>query len=88
MQAGASGGREVATAWPGLLTVTVPPGQPRLKNGGWYLVEGRLDVPPGNDLPAARLQAHAVFACTRPQCADATDPAAVVDRKLAAIGSP
>ena len=85
VQMDASGRNEVATTWPGHLKITVPENLPELKSSGWYLVRGLLSVPDGNDLPAAALVANAIFACTQPKCADATDATTIVDHKLAAI---
>ncbi|HEY8037843.1 MAG TPA: DUF4852 domain-containing protein [Methylobacter sp.] len=80
-----SGRNELPTKWPGHLQVTVSESQPELKSSGWYLVRGLLSVPDGDSLPPATLVANAVYACTQPQCADATDATTIVDRKLAAI---
>ncbi len=79
------GGRLV-TAWPGHLTVLLPPGSPSGRGEDWYLVSGGLDVPPGNDLPPAMLRARLVYACARARCADAAQPDVIVDRHLAALG--
>jgi hypothetical protein len=82
VQASSSGSENIATTWPGHLTVTVPASQP-LQSSNWYIVRGNLTVPPGDDLPDANLTAAAVYACQKDQCSDALDPAAIVERKLA-----
>jgi len=85
VQMDASGRNEVATEWPGHLKVTVPENLPELKSSGWYLVRGLLSVPEGNSLPPAALVANAIYACTQPKCADATDATTIVDHKLAVM---
>jgi hypothetical protein len=81
----ASSGRDkVDTSWPGHLQVSVPRDQPELSSSSWYLVEGTVTVPEGDGLPPALLAARSVYACTQPQCAEAADASAVVDRKIAA----
>lgn len=85
IQADGSGRNKVDTKWPGKLEVTVAEGQPDLNSSGWYLVRGLLSVPEGDPLPPAQLTAQTVYACAQPKCADATDPTAIVDRKLAAL---
>lgn len=85
IQADGSGRNKVDTKWPGKLEVTVAEGQPDLSSSGWYLVRGMLSVPEGDNLPPARLTAQTVYACAQPKCADATEPTAIVDRKLAAL---
>ena len=82
-QADSSGREKVATAWPGELEVTIPETLPALKSSGWYLVRGQISVPEGDGLKTAQLGAEDVYACTQEKCRDATDPTAVVDRKLA-----
>lgn len=82
VQAGRESGGLTTARWPGLLSIEVA-GPKRLAGGEWYLVSGQLRVPPGDDLPAAELQANAVFHCARAQCADAAEPDAVVDHMLA-----
>lgn len=85
IQADGSGRNKVDTKWPGKLEVTVAEGQPDLNSSGWYLVRGLLSLPEGDSLPPAQLTAQTVYACAQPKCADATDPTAIVDRKLAAL---
>ena len=77
-------GDRISTDWPGHLTVLLPPNSLPGHGAGWYLVSGTLRVPPGDDLPPALLRARFVHACARPRCADAAEPEAIVDRKLAA----
>ncbi|PWB80665.1 MAG: hypothetical protein C3F11_17385 [Methylocystaceae bacterium] len=79
-----SGGRERAkTKWPGHLEIDVPAAQPELRSSGWYLVRGELSAPDANALSAAKLSVVDLYACAKPQCADAADAQAIVDRKLA-----
>lgn len=85
VQAESSGRTKVDTTWPGKLEVTVADGQPELKSSEWYLIRGLLTVPDGNSLPAAQLMPQQIYACTQPKCAEATDAATIVDRKLAAF---
>lgn len=85
LQAKGNGRDKVDSLWPGKLQLTVPSGQPELKADGWYLVEGRLTVADGDDLPPAQLTATSLYACTQDKCADAGDARALVDRKLAAV---
>jgi hypothetical protein len=87
VQANASGRDKVETTWPGHLQVSVPASASALNASGWYLVAGTLTVPPGDDLPSAQLSATSVYACSRPKCADATDPTTIVDRKIGAAGA-
>jgi hypothetical protein len=83
VQMGASGRKAVETKWPDHLQVTVDDSAAELKSSGWYLVAGQLTVPQGDAPAATQLSATAVYACGRPQCAEATDAAAIVDRKTA-----
>ena len=85
VQTDGSGSNDVPTNWPGHLEISVRQGTSPLSSGRWYLVSGRLTVPPGEDLPAAKLQADVTFACSSAECADAADPAAIVQHKLAAL---
>lgn len=85
VQAESSGRTKVETKWPGKLELNVAEGQPELKSSGWYLVRGLLSVPEGAGLPAAQMMTQAVYACTQPKCAEATDATAIVDRKLAVL---
>ena len=86
VQAGASGKSQVDTKWPGKLQVSVSEGQAELSSSGWYLVHGLLTVPDGDSVPPAQLTAQTIYACTQPKCAEATDAAAIVDRKIANLG--
>lgn len=87
IQAGAGGRTAVDTKWPGKLQVTVPGGGPELQSDGWYVVRGLLDMPDrDNALAPATLEATAVHACGKAECADAADAAFIVDHKLAAAG--
>lgn len=83
-----SGGDHADTRWPGHLRVTAPSGAPGLERGGWYLVDGTLSLEGASeDLKPAELTAKTLFACKQALCADAQDPAAIVDHKLAALGN-
>lgn len=83
VQASSSGRKQVETKWPGVLRVTVPDGQPELKSSQWYLVQGTFSVPDTDGLPDAELVASDIYACTQAECAEAADPAAIMDRKTA-----
>jgi hypothetical protein len=83
IQAGGDGTREISTRWPGYATVTVSNGLPALKSNDWYLLQGSLRVPPGDDVPAAIVQARQIYACARSACADAAEPGAVARRQAA-----
>lgn len=83
-----SGGRSgVATVWPGHLKIDVPEQTPALEPDRWYLVRGDFSVPEEKGLPDARLSAVDLYACAKPQCADATDVEALVDRNAAAASA-
>ncbi|MBF0325553.1 MAG: DUF4852 domain-containing protein [Alphaproteobacteria bacterium] len=82
VQADVSGRVNVQTRWPGKLTLSVPDSLPAVDPSRWYLVRGLLSVPEGDGLPVATLAVQALYACTQDRCADAADPAALVDRKL------
>mgnify|MGYP003700601601 CR=1 FL=1 len=84
VQAEDAGRTDVATKWPGLLTITAAGQLPELKASGWYLVDGLLDVPADEGLAPAKLLAERIHQCSKPRCEDATDPTLIVDRKLAA----
>jgi hypothetical protein len=84
VQTDSSGNDKVDTKWPSELQVTVGGDQPGFKSGEWYLVDGMLTVPDGDDVPPAQLIARTVYACQQPKCTEAMDAAAIVDRKLAA----
>jgi len=85
VQAGSSGRSTIDTSFPGSLQVTVMDGQPDLKSSEWYLVRGLLSVPDSAGTLAAQLTTQAVYPCQQPKCAEAQDPAVIVDRKLAAL---
>ena len=85
VQAESGGSDHVDTRWPGHLRVTVK-GVPALERGSWYLVEGTLTLDgPAEELKPADLTAKTVFACKQDLCADAQDPGAIMDRKIAAL---
>lgn len=85
VQAKGSGRSDVATDWPGNLNLSVADGHPELSSGTWYLVEGQLDVPAGEGGIQSRLAVQKIYACTKAKCVEATDPTAIVDRKLASL---
>lgn len=87
IQADGNGRKNVATRWPGKLEVTTGADQPDLVDAGWYLVRGVLTVPEGDSVLSAQLLASKVFMCAAPKCADAADPEAIVDRKLAGLAA-
>jgi hypothetical protein len=68
------------------LQITLADSATPLQSGGWYLVNGTLNVPDGEGLPAAQLAARTLIACSQPMCADQADAAKIVDRKLAQSG--
>jgi hypothetical protein len=84
IQADASGRDQVRTAWPGHMRVTVPQGQAELKSSGWLLVRGVLSAEMDGDKDDV-LSAEIVYACAQEKCADAAEPTAIVDRKLASV---
>ncbi len=88
VQAGSGGSEHVDTRWPGHLRLTVAQqGASPLERGSWYLVEGTLTLDgPAEELKPAELTAKTIFACKQDMCADAQDPGAVMDHKLAALG--
>jgi len=88
IQAGGSGRRDVATAWPGSLQLDLPTSLPAVSGGAWYLVRGALAVPPGNDAPPARLAVREIAACAQDDCADLADPLAILRRKLGQDAAP
>lgn len=83
VQANGSGRSKVASKWPGKLELTVADPLPELASSQWYLVRGLLSVPEGDGVLPAQLTAQAIHACAQPKCADAADPAIVIDHKLA-----
>jgi hypothetical protein len=87
VQTDGSGHQQVATTWPGHLEVTDAADQPTFARSGWYLVRGTLNVPEAEGLPAAKLAASKVYACSQPECADAMDAATIVKRKTATPGN-
>lgn len=83
VQSDGSGRTKVLTRWPGKLELNVTEPLPPLASAQWYLVRGLLSVPEGEGVPAAQLAVQSLHACAQPQCADAAEPAAVIDHKLA-----
>lgn len=82
VQSDGGGATDVPTKWPGLLNVTIPQDAKPMESLRWYLVYGDLIVPQGEGLPDAILRATEVYECQAEQCADASAPEAVVDRKV------
>lgn len=88
VQAGSGGSERVDTRWPGHLRLTVSQGAAALERGSWYLVEGTLALDgPSEDLKPAELAVKTMVACKQDLCADAQDPAAIMDHKIAALGT-
>lgn len=85
VQSAGNGRSAVATTWPGKLEISLPDSLPSLTSSQWYLVRGLLSVPDGGGVTTAQLSAQSIHACSQAQCADAADPAAIVDHKLAGV---
>lgn len=85
VQSAGNGRSAVATTWPGKLELNLTESLPSLTSSQWYLVRGLLSVPEGSGVTTAQLAVQSVHACLQVQCADAADPAAIVDHKLAGV---
>lgn len=85
VQSDGSGRDKIPVRWPGKLRVSVPASQEPLSSGTWYLLHGVLSVPQDDTL-STQLVAETVYTCKQAECADAADPIAIVDHKLAAMG--
>lgn len=85
VQSSGNGRSAVATTWPGKLELNLTESLPSLTSSQWYLVRGLLSVPEGSGVTTAQLAVQSVHACLQVQCADAADPAAIVDHKLAGV---
>ncbi|GAN87221.1 DUF4852 domain-containing protein [Komagataeibacter intermedius] len=84
VQTAGSGQKNVATTWPGHLELSMADAQASFGDAGWYLVSGTLNTPTQGDFPAAQMTVVHSYACTQPQCTDATDATQIADRKIAA----
>lgn len=84
VQVSGSGHDKVSTKWPGHLDVTLADPKVQLKSDGWYLVSGAAAFEDGDEPQSVQLVADNLYACTQPKCADAADPATIVDRHIAA----
>lgn len=85
VQADGNGRDKIGVRWPGKLRVSVLGNQASLSSGNWYLVSGVLSVSQDDPL-STQLVADTVYACKQAKCAEAADPTAIVDHKLAAMG--
>ncbi|POF64293.1 hypothetical protein CFR73_02690 [Novacetimonas maltaceti] len=83
VQTGGSGHKDVATTWPGHLSLTMADDKADFGDAGWYLVSGLLTTPTQGDFPDAQLSVTRSYACKQAQCADATDPTEIENRKIA-----
>ncbi|WP_146220643.1 DUF4852 domain-containing protein [Gluconacetobacter entanii] len=83
VQTNGSGHKDVATAWPGHLSLTMADDKADFGDAGWYLVSCMLTTPTQGDFPDAQLSVTRSYACKQPQCADATDPTEIENRKIA-----
>lgn len=85
VQSDGSGRSGVVTSWPGKLELNLPETLPAMTSSQWYLVRGLLSVPETEGVGNAQVAVLAAHACTQAKCVDATDPAAVIDHKLAGV---
>ncbi|RBM08771.1 hypothetical protein [Novacetimonas cocois] len=83
VQTGGSGHKDVATTWPGHLDLTMADEKATFGDAGWYLVRGTLSTPTTGDFPDAQMTVVRAYACKQAQCADATDPTEIENRKIA-----
>lgn len=80
VKTGGGGKQNVSTSWPNHLSLNAVGGTPPFSGSSWYLVSGYLtaSTKPG-DLSSA-LAVQNSYQCTQDECAEALDPAAIVDR--------
>ena len=83
VQTNGSGHKDVATTWPGHLSLSMADDKASFGDAGWYLVSGMLTTPMQGDFPDAQLSVTRSYACKQAQCADATDPTEIENRKIA-----
>lgn len=81
-QTAGSGDKDVSTRWPGHLHINPAAGGGTLQSGRWYVASGTLTAAGGPTLRDAAFLTHQLHACQQDQCAESSDPAFLVDRKI------
>lgn len=80
VEAGGSGKQDVPTAWPGHLALNATGNIPAFSGSNWYLVSGSMTTSTRPGDLTSTLDVTNFYQCKQDQCAEALDPASIVER--------